>query len=59
MSKKLSKYNFAFDYINKNLIVLSVRIGGVSIMSFASMIGVICECFQVLLLVQALFLSIL
>ena len=57
MSKKLSKYNVAFDYINKNLIVLSVTIGGVSIMSFASVIGVICKCFQVLLLEQVLLLS--
>ena len=40
MSKNLSKYIAAFDYIPKNLIVLSVTSGGVSIISFTSVIGI-------------------
>ena len=39
-SKKLSKYIDAFDYFDKSLIVLSATSGGVSIISFASVIGV-------------------
>ena len=38
-SKKLSKYIAAFDYIDKVLIVLSATSGGVSIISFASVVG--------------------
>ena len=38
-SKKLSKYVAAFDYIDKILIVLSATIGGVSIISFTTVIG--------------------
>ena len=38
-SKKLSKYIAAFDYIDKILIVLSATTGGVSIISFTSIIG--------------------
>ena len=38
-SKKLSKYVTAFDYIDKILIVLSATTGGVSIISFTSIIG--------------------
>ena len=38
-SKKLSKYVTAFDYIDKVLIVLSATSGGVSIISFTSIIG--------------------
>ena len=38
-SKKLSKYITAFDYIDKLLIVLSAKTGGVSIISFTSFIG--------------------
>ena len=38
-SKKLSKYVAAFDYIDKILIVLSATTGGVSIISFTSVIG--------------------
>ena len=38
-SKKLSKYNTAFDYIDKVLIVLSATTGGVSIISFTSFVG--------------------
>ena len=38
-SKKLSKYITAFDYIDKILIVLSATTGGVSIISFTSIIG--------------------
>ena len=39
MSKKLSKYIAVFDYTDKTLIVLSATSGGVSIISFASVIG--------------------
>ena len=39
MTKKLSKYIPAFDYINKILIVLSATSGEISIASFASIIG--------------------
>ena len=38
-SKKLSKYVTTFDYINKILIVLSATTGGVTIISFTSIIG--------------------
>ena len=38
-SKKLSKYVTTFDYIDKILIVLSATTGGVSIISFTSIIG--------------------
>ena len=37
--KKLNKYVTAFDYIDKVLIVLSATSGGVSIISFTSIIG--------------------
>ena len=40
MSKKLSKYIAAFDYIDKTLIILSATSGGISIISFGSVIGV-------------------
>ena len=40
MSRKLSKYIAAFDYIDKTLIVLSAAIGGISIISFTSVIGI-------------------
>ena len=40
MSKKLSKYIAAFDYIDNTLIVLSATSGGISIISFTSVIGV-------------------
>ena len=40
MSQKLSKYITAFDYIDKTLIYLSVTSGGISIISFASVIGI-------------------
>ena len=39
MTKKRSKYIAAFDYIDKNLIVLSAASGGISIISFVSIIG--------------------
>ena len=38
-SKKLSKYVAVFDYIDQALIVLSAASGGVSIISFTSIIG--------------------
>ena len=38
-SKKLSKYVAFFDYIDQALIVLSAISGGVSIISFTSIIG--------------------
>ena len=40
MSKKLSKYIAAFDYIDKTLIVLYATSRGISIISFTSVIGV-------------------
>ena len=39
-SKKLSKYIGAFGYIDKTLIVLSATSGGISIISFISVIGI-------------------
>ena len=39
MSKRLNKYVAAFDYIDKILIVLSAMSGGISIISFSSIIG--------------------
>ena len=38
-SKNISKYVAAFDYIDKILIVLSTRSGGVSIISFTRIVG--------------------
>ena len=38
-SKKLSKYVAVFDYIDQVLIALSVTSGGVSIISFTSIVG--------------------
>ena len=38
-SKKLSKYVTTFDFIDKILIILSATSGGVSIISFTSIIG--------------------
>ena len=38
-SKKLSKYMAAFDYIDKILFALSATSGGVSIISFTTVIG--------------------
>ena len=40
MSKKRSKYIAAFDYIDKTLIVSSAASGGISIVSFTSVIGI-------------------
>ena len=40
MSKKFSKYIAAFDYIDKTLIVLFEESGGISIISFTSIVGV-------------------
>ena len=37
--KKLNKYVTAFDYIDKNLIVLSATSSGLSIISFTSIVG--------------------
>ena len=39
MSKKLSKYIAACGYFDKSLIVLSATSGGISIVSFATVIG--------------------
>ena len=39
-SKKLGKYVAVFDYTNQGLIVLSVTSGGVSIISFTTIVGV-------------------
>ena len=38
-SKKLSKYIAAFDYVDKILVVLSAKTGGVSISLFTSIVG--------------------
>ena len=38
MSKKISKYIAAFDYIDKTLIVLSATSGGIKIISFTNVI---------------------
>ena len=38
-SQKLSKYVTTFDYVDKILIVLSATTGGVTIISFTSVIG--------------------
>ena len=38
-SKKLNKYVAVFDYIDQALIVLSATSGGLSIISFTSIIG--------------------
>ena len=40
MSKKISKYISFFDYFDKSLIVLSVPSDGVSIATFATVIGI-------------------
>ena len=40
MSKRLSKYISFFDYFDKSLIVLLRTSGGVSIASFATVIGI-------------------
>ena len=39
ISKKLSRYISFFDYFDKSLIVLSITSAGVSIASFATVIG--------------------
>ena len=39
MSKRLSKYIASFEYFDKSSIVLSVTTGGISIASFATVIG--------------------
>ena len=39
-SKKVSKYIATFDHLYKTLIVLSATSGGISIISFTSVIGV-------------------
>ena len=40
MSKKLSKYIVAFDYIDKTLIILPATSEGISIISFKSVVGI-------------------
>ena len=40
VSKKLSKYIAAFDYIDNTLVVVSATSGGISIISFTSVIGI-------------------
>ena len=40
MSKKLSRYISFFDYFDKSLVVLSVTSGSISIVSFATVIGI-------------------
>ena len=41
MSKKLSKYIIVFDNFDKAFIILSATSGGISIISFTSVIGVL------------------
>ena len=41
MSRRLSKYIFAFDYFDKTLIVFSAARGGISTISFTSVIGIV------------------
>ena len=43
MNKELSKYIATFDYIDKTLIILSATRGGMSIISFTSVIGIPAE----------------
>ena len=40
MSNRLNKYNAAFDYIDKILIVLYTTSGEISIISFSNIIGI-------------------
>ena len=51
-SKKLNKYVTIFDYIDKILIILSVTTGGVSVISFTSVIeapvGIASTCFTLI-----------
>ena len=39
MRKRLCKYIASFDYFDRSLLVLSIRIGGISIASFATVNG--------------------
>ena len=39
MSKKLNKYIASFDYIDKTLIILSAKSGGISIISFTRIVA--------------------
>ena len=39
MSKKLNKYIANFDYIDKTLIILSAKSGGISIISFTRIVA--------------------
>ena len=39
MSEKLNKYVASFDFVDKSLIVLSVKTGSISIASIATVIG--------------------
>ena len=39
ISKRLKKHFGSFDYIDKILIVLSARSGGISVISFSSIVG--------------------
>ena len=39
MRQRVNKYISSFDYCDKSLIVLSVTTGGISIASFATVIG--------------------
>ena len=39
MSKNLSKYIASLEYFHKSVIILSIATGGISIASFATVIG--------------------
>ena len=41
MSKRISKYIASFDYFDKSLIVLSPTTGRISVVSFATVVGVL------------------
>ena len=48
-SKKLNKYVAVFDYIDKILIVLGAKTGGVSIISFTTIAGIASASFTLML----------
>ena len=47
MSKRLNKYIASFDYFDKSLIVLSIKTGSISIVSFATVIASLSLAFSI------------
>ena len=47
MSKWLNKYIASFDYFDKSLIVLSIKTGSISIVSFATVIASLSLAFSI------------